>query len=202
MVTVNSINEFLSDNDGDLLDETNSSTTFTKVAYSPQWNCKNNLKKIPNKHKKNDESIVDMRSNKRSSLCSSKLKISKEKTQPFQQSSSTYTSLHSQPIDESTHQTIFQSNRKPLNSYNSSQYTSSDDFFNNNPFFNRLRNPTVAHKYGHSYFDSNSSSTESQNTNFDTFFPECSTAADSFFDNSESRVIIILFYMNLFEYIY
>lgn len=199
MATVNSINELLSDNDGDLLDETNSSTTFTKVVYSPQWNRKNNLKKIPNKHKKNDESIVDMQSNKRSSLCSSKLKISNDKPQPFQRSSSTHTSLHSQPIDESAHQTIFQSNLKPLNSYNSSQYTSSDDFFNNNPFFNRLRNPTVAQKYGHSYFDSNSSSTKSQNTNFDTFFPECSTTADSYFDNSESRVIIILFYINLFK---
>jgi len=202
MVTVNSINEFLSDNDGVLLDETNISTTFTKEVYSPKWNLQNNLKKIPNKHKKNYESIVDLRSNKRSSLCSSKLKISNDKLQPFQRLSSTHISLHSQPIDETAHQTVFQSNQNPLNSYSSSQYTSSDDFFNNNPFVNRLRNPTVAQKYGHSYFDSNSLSTESQNTNFDAFFPECSTITDSFIDNFEFRVIIILFYINLFGYRY
>jgi len=198
MATVNSINEFPVDNDDDLLNETNSSTTFTEVVYLPQWNRQSNMKKIPNKHKKNNKSIVDMQSNKRQSWCSSKLKIPIEEPQSFHRSSSTHTPLKSTSIDESTHQTTFQPNQKPLTSHSSSQYTSSDDFLNNNPFVNRLRNPTVVQKYGHSYFDSNGSFTDSsQNANFDTFFPESSRTADSFLDNLEPQVIILSFYTHL-----
>ncbi|XP_003246208.1 uncharacterized protein LOC100569697 [Acyrthosiphon pisum] len=191
MATVSSFTKFPGDDDDDSQNETNSTTTVTKVVYSPQWNYKSNMKIIPKKqHKKNNKSIVDiMQSNKQSSWCSSKPKTSNEEPQSFHRSSSTRTPLNSPPIGESTHQTIFQSNQKPLSSYySSSQFTSSDDFLNNNPFVNRLRNPSVAQKYGHSYFDTNGSSTDSRNANFDTFFPESSTTADSFFDNLESRV--------------
>jgi len=203
MTTVSSLSEFPSDDDDGSLNETNSLTTVTEVVYSPQWDRKSNMKMIPNKqHKKNNKSIFDiMESNKQSSWCSSKIKISNEEHQSFHRSSSTLTSLNSPPIDESTQQTISQSNQKSLTSYNnsSSQFTSSDDFLKNNPFVNRLRNPSVAQKYGHSYFDTNCSSTgSSRNANFDTFFPESSTTADSFFDNLESRVIILSFYMYLF----
>jgi len=194
-----SINEFPGDDDDDdSVNETNSSTTVTEVLYSPQWNRTSNMKKIPNKYNKNNKSIVDnMQSNKQSSWCSSKLKISNEEPRSFHRSSSTRTPLNSLSIDESTHQTIFQSNQMPLASYSSSQFTSSDDFLNNNPFVNRLRNPSVAQKYGHSYFDTNkgSSTDSSRNANFETFFPESSTTADSFFDNLESRVIILSFYV-------
>jgi len=201
MATVSSHSKFPGDDDDDSLNETSSSTTAMEVVYSPQWNRKSNMKIIPNKHKKNNKSIVDiMQSNKQSSWCSSKLEISNEEPQSFHRSSSTRTQLNSTHIGESTHQTIFQSNQKPLASYNfSSQFTSSDDFLNNNPFVNRLRNPSVVQKYGDSYFDTNSSYTgSSRNANFDTFFPESSTTADSFFDNLESRVIILLFYMYLY----
>jgi len=200
MATVSSLSEFPDDDDDDdSLNETNSSTTVTEVVYSPQWNRKSNMKIIPNKHKKNNKSIVGMQSNKQSSWCSSKLKISNEEPLSFHGSSSTRTLLNSPPIGESTHQTIFQSNQKPLTSYNSSsQFTSSDDFLNNNPFVNRLRNPSVAQKYGHSYFDTIGSSADgSRNANFDTFFPGSSTTADSFFDNLESRVIILSSYYSL-----
>lgn len=201
MTTVSSLSEFPSDDDDGSRNETNSSTT--EVVYSPQWNRKSNMKMIPNKqHKKNNKSIADiMESNKQSSWCSSKLKISNEEPRSFQRSSSALTSLNSPPIDESTHQTISQSNQKPLTSYysSSSQVTSSDDFLKNNPFVNRLRNPSVSQEYGHSYFDTYCSSTDSsRNSNFDKFFPKSSTTADSFFDNLESRVIILSFYMYLF----
>lgn len=200
MATVSSINEFPGDDDNDSLNETNSSTTVTEVVYSPQWNRKSNMKKILNKHKKNNKIIVDMQSNKQSSWCSSKLKISNEEPQLFHRLSSSHTPLNSPPTNESTHQTIFQSNQMPLTSYSSSPFTSSDDFLNNNPFVNRLRNPTITQTYGHSYFDTNGSSTDSnRNAKFDTFFPESSTTADSFFDNLESRVII--FYRFIFIYL-
>jgi hypothetical protein len=195
MITVNSINELSDDHEGDLINDTDSSTSFNDVMYSPQWNRKSYIKKIPNKLVKNSKSIVDMQMNKQSSWCSSKLKISNEEPQSFHRSSSAHTPFDNPSIDESYHSTSFQSNQKPSNSYPSSQYTSSADFFNNNPFVNKLKNPTIPQKYGHSYFDSNSSSTNSSNANFELFFPESSTISDSFLGNSETQVIVISLYL-------
>lgn len=194
MITVNSVNEEL-DDEGDLLNDSDNSTSFVNVIYSPQWNCKGLIKKIPNKLLKNSKSIVDVQLNKQSIWCSSKLKISNEESQPFRRSTSTYTTFDSPSINESSDSKIVQSNQKTSSSYSSSLYTNSDDFFNNNPFFNKLRNPTVAQNYGHSYFDSNSSSTNSRNANFESFFPDNSTTSDSFLDNLESQVIIISLYL-------
>jgi len=191
MITVNSVNEELDDDEGDLLNDSDSSTSFANVIYSPQWNRKGLIKKIPNKLMKNSKSIVDVQLNKQSTWCSSKLKMSNEEPQPFRRSSST----HTPSICESSDSKIFQSNQNTSSSYSSSLYTNSDDFFNNNPFFNKLRNPTVMQNYGHSYFDSNNSSIDSRNANFESFFPENSTTSDSFLDNLESQVIIISLYL-------
>lgn len=188
MKTVNSVNEELDDDEGDLLNDSDSSTSFANGIHSPQWNRKGLIQKISNKLMKNSKSIVDGQLNKQSTWCSSKLKISNEEPQSFRRSTSTYTPFDSSSIYENSDSKIFQSNQKTSSSYSSSLYTNSDDFFNNNPFFNKLRNPTVAQNYGHSYFDSNNSSTDSKNANFESFFPENSTTSDSFLDDLESQV--------------
>jgi len=195
METVNSINELPDDND-DLLNDTDSSTAFPDVMYSPQWNRKSFMKRIPNKLMKNNKSsTVNVQLNKQSSWCSSKLKISNEEPQSLHQSSSIHTPFNGLPFDENTHPTSFQSNQKPLSSYSSSHYTSSNDFYRNNPFVKRLKNPSVTQKYHPSYFDSNSSSTGSPNANFESFYPESSTTTDSFSENLESQVIIVSLYL-------
>lgn len=194
MLTVNSSGQFLDDNNlTEQLNDTNSSTSFKNAVFSPQWNRKSFMKKIPNKNIKSFESTVDLKINKQSSLCSSKHEISYKKSQPLDRLSSTHSSFNSPPIDEDIQPNSFKLNQKPLSSDSSSQYASSLDYSYNNQFINMLRNPSVVQKYRYSYFDSRSP-TDSQKANFESFFPESLMTADSFFDNMESQVNTVYVY--------
>lgn len=90
---------------------------------------------------------------------------------------------------QQTYLSLPNSNSTNFQSPSKSPDYSDDDYIYDNPFLKKLRTPSVVQKLHSSFYASNSSSVESLNTNFVSFFPE-DTATNSTSVSLESHVTI------------